>query len=115
MELPCVESIAGKLERTPAPVNPARLCARAASRATLSGMRKPRGAALIVWLVTTWCAAVVTSHFVVPASWTRSLGTGLLEIPVWVGIGIVGHRRAGRRARNERTGAAPAPGPATSR
>jgi len=47
------------------------------------------------------------SHFWVPETWTHSLGTGVVEIPVWVGIGIISHRRAKRRAQAAQTGAAP--------
>lgn len=54
---------------------------------------------LVGMLALTWCAAVLVSHFWVPESWARSLGVGLFELPLWVGVGYFAHRRAKRRAR----------------
>ncbi|WP_198035199.1 hypothetical protein [Streptacidiphilus rugosus] len=60
--------------------------------------RLPRWAAVSAWWVPTWCAAVAVGHFCIPQTWGDSLATGMAEIPLWVGLGIAGHRRAERRA-----------------
>jgi hypothetical protein len=57
---------------------------------------------LVAWLVLTWCATLISAHFLMPDSWAHTFGTGLVEIPVWAGIGYLTHRRAKRRSQQPR-------------
>ena len=83
-------------------------------RAILTRMRRqPHWTALIAWLVLPWCAAVAVNHFWVPGTWAQSLRTGVLEIPVWVGIGFISHQRAKRRRALTAQSGSPAADPAT--